>query len=204
MHLTNHKFKMKNCRKEYCWITEQTINGVRKYVVKCIRRAHLRKVFKDVKKKNNFGFLKGSWTQDFNLVTSHLMSHPEPVPLFTLFHPSLDFSLVFSFPFPCAGYVHLYLPCLLSLMVDTSPPHFTEHITLQNHLLFPPCNKKRATGRKPIKTTCLERCGLSSGFLERKRENKIVPCSSRTVANSICWQSFVVFCFFDLLSKLIS
>ena len=24
MHLTNHKFKMKNCRKEYCWITEQT------------------------------------------------------------------------------------------------------------------------------------------------------------------------------------
>ena len=60
MHLTNHKFKMKNCRKEYCWITEQTINGVRKYVVKCIGRAHLRKVFKDVKKKNNFGFLKGS------------------------------------------------------------------------------------------------------------------------------------------------
>ena len=127
------------------------------------------------------------------------MSHPEPVPLFTLFHPSLDFSLVFSFPFPCAGYVHLYLPCLLSLMVDTSPP---PTLLMQNHLLFPPCNRKRATGRKPIKTTCLKR--LSSGFLERKRENKIVPCSSRTVSNSICWQSFVVFCFFDLLSKLIS
>ena len=51
MHLTNHKFKMKNCRKEYCWITEQTINGVRKCVVRYIRWPHLRKVFKDVKKK---------------------------------------------------------------------------------------------------------------------------------------------------------
>ena len=51
MHLTNHKFKMKTCRKEYCWIPEQTINGVRKCVVTYIRWPHLRKAFKDVEKK---------------------------------------------------------------------------------------------------------------------------------------------------------
>ena len=53
MHLTNHKFKMKTCRKEYCWIPEQTINGVRKCVVTYIRWPHLRKAFKDVEKKQN-------------------------------------------------------------------------------------------------------------------------------------------------------
>ena len=65
MHLINHKFKMKNYRKEYCWITEKTINGVRKCVVMYIRWPQLRKAFEDVEKKKNLWLPQGKLNSGF-------------------------------------------------------------------------------------------------------------------------------------------
>ena len=56
---------MKNYRKEYCWITEQTINGVRKCVVMYIRWPQLRKAFKDVEKKKNLWLPQGKLNSGF-------------------------------------------------------------------------------------------------------------------------------------------